>query len=137
MLNTCDEPLLRENPTVSINLNKIVPLKVKYKYKDNYDKLFQYCEVLNVYDKVNLAIVSECLEKVQYLEKEKRLSILRILPSNRTFKLPNYNKVYDSRMWAFVLLDVLNRVQKGLVQRLEQTNKRVCTRLIRRYLTRE
>lgn len=40
------------------------------KYKDNYDKLFQYCKVLNVNDKVNLAIVSECQEKVNFLEKE-------------------------------------------------------------------
>lgn len=59
-------------------LNKIVALK--YKYIGNYVILFQ----LNVYVKVNLAIVSEYQETSQFFEKEKT-TWHKILPSNRTY----------------------------------------------------
>lgn len=114
-------------------LKNIVPLKVKYKHKDNYEKLFQYCKVLNVYDKFKLAIISENQDKIKLLEKKKRASGLRMLCKVKPFRVPKYNNVYGKRSWTYILPKVLNMLPESIVQKIR--NKKQTKNLIKRFFT--
>jgi hypothetical protein len=79
-------------------LKAIVPLKIKHKYRHNYSKLFQYCRVLNVFDKVKLAVILEY--KVGRLDIYIRPSNLRHLPNEPNFKIPKKNNEYGKQVWT-------------------------------------
>lgn len=89
-------------------LKTIVPLKVKHRHRHNYNKLFQYCRVLSVFDKVQLAVILEYKNQMGSLDRYLRQSNLRSLPNQPFFKIPRNNNQYGKRVWTSCLPRYLN-----------------------------
>lgn len=118
-------------------LKSIVPLKVKYKYKNNYKKLFQYCRVINVFDKIDLAIVNEYHEKINLLHKKVRPSNLRTLINTPTYELCKCNNEYGRRSARYILPHTLNKLPKETQNNLELSNKIQTKNILKRYFIKE
>jgi hypothetical protein len=107
---------LRQICNIQIRLLKaIVPLKIKHKYRHNYTKLFQYCRVLNVFDKVKLAMILEYKDKIERLDSYNRPSNLRNLPNEPYFKIPKNNNEYGKRVWTSYLPYILNGFPRHVI----------------------
>lgn len=115
-------------------LKAIVPAKIKYKYKNNYENLFNYCKVMNVFDKLDLAIVIQYNENIPLLKKKKRPVNLRNLPYLSNFEIPTSKNEYGQRVWQSILPRVLNRFPIELVSRIENKTCQQTKNIIKRYL---
>lgn len=100
-------------------LKTIVPLKVKFKNKDNYHNLFHYCKVLSIFDKRDLAIVTQYSSDMCKLNTTKRLNTLRKLDYLPTFEIPKCHNDYGERVWNVSLARILNKLPKHIVCKLE------------------
>ncbi|XP_048483281.1 uncharacterized protein LOC119692001 [Plutella xylostella] len=114
-------------------LKTIVPLKIKYEHRNNYENLFQYCKVMSVYDKVKLAIVCDNQNKIQSLNLKKRYGSLRTLPKTPTFNIPNCNNEYGRRIWTYSLPHILNSLPKTLINNVRDANPKQVRSLLKRY----
>lgn len=114
-------------------LKTIVPLKIKYRYRDNYQKLFQYCKVMSVYDKIKVAIITEYRDKIPNLELRHRPSNLRNLEYLPPYKVPTCNNEYGKRVWNCVLPTTLNELPSTVVNRLENLHKNQFKTFLKRF----
>lgn len=101
-------------------LKTIVPLKIKLQYKNNYHKLFKYCRISSVYDKVKLAVILEYKHLLGQLDRYRRPSHLRTLTNEPYFKITKSNNEYGKRLWPTYLPNILNSLPKQVVETLEK-----------------
>jgi hypothetical protein len=103
-------------------LKTIVPLKIKHKYKHNYESLFNHCKVLSIFDKVDLEILAQYRDKIDKLIQVSRHSNLRTLENLPSFVVPRSRNNYGQRAWSCILPCICNKFPKQLL--LELSNKK-------------
>lgn len=114
-------------------LKTIVPTKIKYKFKDNYENLFKYCKLLTVYEKVDLAIVTQYYNHITELRKKTRPARLRNLANLPTFEVAKTNNVYGQRVWKCMLPSILNRFPQELLKLIEGRTSGQARNMIKKY----
>lgn len=99
-------------------LKTIVPLKIKLKYRNNYDKLFQHCRIMNVFDKVKLAIALEYKDRLGELVRYDRSNRLRSLANSNHFTIPKCQNIYGKRIWSYYLPQILNDFPRTTIDKI-------------------
>lgn len=116
-------------------LKTITPKNINKQYKDDYTNLFLHCKVINVFDKIKMAIITEEYNNINTLAKTSRPCHLRALSYLPTFRLPGYTNEYGRRTWEYMLPNVLNnlpsKLQKDICE--NSINIKTCKKVLKKH----
>lgn len=111
-------------------LKTIVPKKIKQQFQDDDSGLFKHCQIVNVFDKVRLRVISENCHNILNIRKYERLKSLRCLTYLPTFIIPKSNNIYGTRTWECMLPSYLNDLPIELCSKINPKN---CQKILKKY----
>lgn len=103
-------------------LKIIVPKKIKIICKGDYGYLFEYCNVMNIYDKIKFSMLSE-IHNPNFLSEKTRLPGLRNLNECHKYILPKVNNNYGARTDRYLIPSYLNELPIDLQEMYTHQSK--------------
>lgn len=102
-------------------LKKIVPHKIKQKYMDDFTKLFTFCEILPIHEKVKYALLVE-----QFFNKDLQLQQIRKNPARTNTQpkliLPRCQNQYGCNQLNYKIPYLINELPTNLKQEINHQN---------------
>lgn len=105
-------------------LKKIVPEKIKYKFKSDYTKLFKFCKILPLQEKVYKTLLVEYFFD-EKLRTQKNYATNQLLTRNMIkpkLYLPNYNNQYGKRRLNYTIPQLINQLPEDIKETLTSEN---------------
>ncbi|CAK1585022.1 unnamed protein product [Parnassius mnemosyne] len=100
-------------------LKKIVPIKIKDTFKD-YRKLFAFCKILPIHEKVELTLLSQYYFTENLQKLHKNYSIRR--QDNLRLQLPSYNNLYGKKRLNYIIPYLINIIPNPIKEKITYKN---------------
>ena len=102
-------------------LKRIVPYKIKIKYKYNYQQLFNFCEILPIQNKIKFSIL---IEQFFNTELQKRINHPKLTRSiaKKQLAIPNFNNLYGKRTLKYIVPYLINELTPELKEEITIKN---------------
>lgn len=113
-------------------LKNIIPNKIKIQYKGDNKAIFDYCKILDVYNKTNMLIICEEINHIHNLKRRTRPKHLRSLEYMPTYFIPRYSNDYGRRTTQCLLPQILNEIPNDVIDSISIDNHK-CKTILKKY----